>query len=336
MKAAVIRRANGEIEIEERHPKKPNVGEVLIRIHACGVCHGDLMVQKGQFPFAQYPLVPGHEIAGVIEEIGEGIDWLQAGDRVGLSALYSTCGHCEQCVAGKENLCVKWNFTGVTTDGGYQEYLAAPAKYVAPLPSGLDFAESAPFMCAGLTVYSALKHADFRPGQRVAVIGLGGLGSVGVQLIRAMGGRVAVLSSTQSKEAEARDLGAELFIHAKSASPVEVLRTWDGGANLILLTAPSLEAAKAAFPGLAPDGTLVLLGISSGDIAVNPWDLCMGRRRLMGSPAGSLQELRETLKFAGAHNLHPRVKPYALEAAGDALHDMHHGSLRGRAVIVMN
>ena len=336
MKAGVIRRANGKIEIEERDRGKPGVGDVLIRVRACGVCHGDLMVQKGEFPFVTYPVVPGHEIAGVIEDIGEGVDWLQAGERVGLSGLYSTCGHCEQCIAGNENLCAKWNFTGVTTDGGYQEFLVAPALFVAPLPNGLDFAEAAPFMCAGLTVYSALRHAGFESGQKVAVIGLGGLGSIGVQLVRAMGGRVSVISSSERKEAEARELGAELFISAKSAPSADVLRTWDGGADIILLTAPSLQAASSAFPGLAPDGTLVLLGISPGEIAVNPWDLCMGRRRLMGSPAGSRRELRETLQFAGAHKLHPRVKRYPLEAANDALEEMHQGSLCGRAVIVMN
>lgn len=171
MKAAVINAPNTEVRIEERDRPSPTRGEVLIRVHACGVCHGDLMLQLGQFPFARYPIVPGHEIAGVIEEVGEGVGNLQPGDRVGLSALFSSCGCCEQCLDSDEFLCSQMQFTGITQDGGYQQFMLAPAAYVAPLPDNLDFAEAAPLMCAGLTVFSGLRHAGFAPGDKVAVIG---------------------------------------------------------------------------------------------------------------------------------------------------------------------
>jgi len=336
MKAAVIKQPHGRIEIEERERPTPGRGEVLIRVRACGVCHGDLMVQQGEFPFAPYPIVPGHEIAGVVEEVGEGVTNWPPGARVGLSALYSSCGHCRQCLGGDENLCAAFQFTGVTKDGGYQEFMLAPAAYLAPLPDALDFAEAAPLMCAGLTVHSALRHSGFDPGDKVAVIGLGGLGHFGVLYARAMGGRVAVLSTSADKEAEARALGAEHFIHTKTQSPSEALQAWEGGADIILAVAPSVAAINAAFPGLAPDGTLVVLGVGPGEVAVNPMVLAMGRRRLMGSPAGSRKELRETLEFAATHGIRPQVTPLPLANAGEALAQMHEGRIRGRAVLVMN
>src|SRR5215470_4902988 len=298
MKAAVIDAPNAEVRIEERNRPSPGRGEVLIRVHACGVCHGDLMLQLGQFPFARYPVVPGHEVAGVIEEVGEDVDKLQPGDRIGLSALFSSCGCCEQCLDSDEFLCSQMQFTGITQDGGYQQFMLAPAAYVARLPDTLDFAEAAPLMCAGLTVFSGLRHAGFAATDKVAVIGLGGLGHMGVLFARAMGGRVAVLSTTADKENEARELGAELFINLKKESPGEALRAWEGGADIILATAPAAESMMAAFQGLALNGTMVVLGAPPDNISVSPMDLIMGRRRLIGSPAGSRKDLRNTLHHA--------------------------------------
>src|SRR5215470_898693 len=280
MKAAVIDAPNAEVRIEERNRPSPGRGEVLIRVHACGVCHGDLMLQMGQFPFARYPVVPGHEIAGVIEEVGEDVDELRRGHRVGLSALFSSCGCCKQCLHDDEFLCSQMHFTGITQDGGYQQFMLAPAAYVARLPDRLDFVEAAPLMCAGLTVFSGLRHAGFEPGDKVAVIALGALGHMGVLLVRALGGRVAVLSTSADKESEARELGAERFINLKTDSASEALRSWDGGADIILATPPAAEPMIAAFPGLALNGTMMVLGAPPDDIAVSPMDLIMGRRRL--------------------------------------------------------
>ena len=205
MKGAVIKAPNSEVQIEERDCPSRRRGQVLIRVHACGVCHGDLMVQQGLFPFAHYPIVPGHEIAGVVETIGEDVNELKPGTRVGLSALFSSCGTCKQCLSGDEFLCSRMEWTGLMQDGGFQQFMLAPAAYVAPLPDTLDFADAAPLMWAGVSVFSGLRHAGFEPGDKVAVIGLGGLGHLGVLLARAMGGRVAVLSTSADKESEARE-----------------------------------------------------------------------------------------------------------------------------------
>src|SRR5215468_4097094 len=238
MKAAVIKAPNSDVHIEERDGPSPRRGDVLIRIHACGVCHGDLMLQLGQFPFARYPIVPGHEIAGVIEEIGEDVTELQRGARVGLSALFSSCGSCNQCLNDDEFLCSQMQFTGITQDGGYQEFMVAPVGYVAPLPDKLDLVDAAPLMCAGLTVFGGLRHAGFAPGFRVAVIGLGGLGHLAVLLVRAMNGSAAVLSTRADKRDQALSLGAERFINLKTESPGEALHSWEGGADIIVATSP--------------------------------------------------------------------------------------------------
>ena len=334
MKAAVISAPGSEVRIEERDRPSPGRGEVLIRVQACGVCHGDLMLQLGQFPFARYPIVPGHEIAGSIEEVGKGVDELRPGDRVGLSALFSSCGCCKQCLDEDEFLCSQMQFTGITQDGGYQQFMLASAAYVVPLPDDLDFAEAAPLMCAGLTVFSGLRHAGFKPGNKVAIIGLGGLGHMGVLLVRAMEGRVSVLSTSADKQDQARELGAERFINLKSESASEALRAWEGGPDIILATCPAAEPMMAAFPGLGLNGAMVVLGAPPDNIAVSPMDLIMGRRRLMGSPAGSRQDLRDTLHLAATHGVRAKVTPLPLDDAEWALKQMHEGKIHGRVVLV--
>jgi alcohol dehydrogenase, propanol-preferring len=333
MKAAVVRKPN-DLVIEDRPVPEPKAGEVLIRVHACGVCHSDLDLLQGHFPFGKYPMVPGHEVAGVVDKVGPGVTWPKVGDRVGMPWLFDSCGHCDLCVAGKEVLCPEMTVTGVNRDGGYQEYMLAKAAYVAPVPEGLEFAEAGPLMCAGLTVFNGLRQAGFEPGQKVAVIGLGGLGHLGVLYAKAMGGRVAVISNTADKEAEARELGAEKFISTQGKKSADALREWDGGPDIILQTAPSTEAATEAFPGLAPDGTLVLLGVGAGEVIATPTDLISKRRRLMGSPSGSRHDVRAALNFSEHNHVVPRITKIALEDAPKALDAMQKGTLRGRSVIV--
>jgi len=336
MKSVVIKEPRGRPEMEERDRPKPGPDDVLIRVQACGVCHGDLMVRDGHFPFIRYPIVPGHEIAGTVEAVGEHVRSVARGARVGLSGLYSSCGACAQCLGADEFLCARMEFTGVGRDGGYQEYMLAPAAYVAPLPDGLDFAEAAPLMCAGLTVFGGMRHAGFRPGHRVGVIGLGGLGHMAVLFAKAMGGRVAVLSSSAGKEREAKELGAERFIDVKSVKAAEALKAWDGGADLLIATAPDAEGMGAAFPGLAIDGTMLVLGAPFAPVSLSALDLIMGRRRVMGSPAGSRRDLHDTLTFAAAHGVRPRVNRVPLHDAGKALTEMKKGHMSGRTVLVMS
>jgi propanol-preferring alcohol dehydrogenase len=336
MKAAVIKTPGAAIEIEEREHPTPGADEVLIRVRACGVCHGDVMVKEGQFPFARYPIVPGHEIAGTIEGIGEGVQFLTRGAYVGVSALFSSCGVCAHCLGADEFLCEKLEVTGVTRDGGFEELMVAPAAYVALLPETIEFAEAAPLMCAGLTVFSGMRHAGFEPGDKVAVIGLGGLGHIAVLFAKAMGGRVAVISSSANKKDEAQALGAEQFIHVKSTNPAEALKVWDGGADLILATAPDAETMAAAFAGLAGNGTMMVLGAPFAPISLSAFDLIMGRRRLMGSPAGSRKDLRDMLAFAARHGIRPRVNRLSLQHLAKALEEMAKGHMSGRTVIVMD
>jgi D-arabinose 1-dehydrogenase-like Zn-dependent alcohol dehydrogenase len=339
MKAAVVEKAKAPIVIEERERPEPGPGEVLIQVEACGICHGDLDVQQGAFPYTDitaYPIVPGHEVAGVVEKVGTGVDWPEKGMKVGMPWLYSSCGHCPACLAGDEVLCAGIDITGVTKDGGFQEYMVAPARHVSALPEGLDFAVAAPLMCAGLTVFTGLRHAGFEPGQKVAITGLGGLGHLGALYARAMGGRVAVISSSPDKEARAKELGAELFINSKKDDVTAALQAWDGGADVILATAPSADIMKACFPGLGRHGTLVVLGVTDDELNFAPTDFILAERRVIGSLIGSRTDIQDALAFAVAHGIKPEITTFALEQAGDAIGQMQAGTLRGRGVVVMN
>lgn len=336
MRAAVLKQPNTDLEIEERERPEPGPGQILIRVRACGVCHSEVALQQGHYPFAQLPVVPGHEVAGTVEALGENVEWPAVGTRVGMPWLYASCGHCRECVRGKEILCAEAQITGVTADGGYQEYMLAPAAYAAPLPDELDFAKVAPLMCAGVTVYNGLRAAGYEPGDRVAVIGLGGLGHLAVRYARAMGARVAVLSSSADRESEARELGAELFIGGSDRPVAEQLQEWDGGADVVLATAPATKPANDAISGLAPDGTLVVLGIGEGDIQAGPVDLIMGRRSVMGSPSGSRHDLRDALTFAAKHGVAPDVTEIPLEQANETIARLAEGKARGRSVITFD
>jgi alcohol dehydrogenase, propanol-preferring len=334
MRAAILREAKGRLQIEERVMPTPGRGEVLIRVHTCGVCHGDLMVRNGDFPFVRFPIVLGHEVTGVITGRGPDVEYPREGMRVGVPWLSSACGHCKQCISGDEVLCANGQYVGMTRDGGYQEFMIARADYVLPIPENFSFAEAAPLMCAGLTVYTGLNKAGFKPGDRVAVVGLGGLGEMAVQFARAMGGRVAVVSSTKQKETRSSELGAERFIHDGSEKINEALNSWDGGADIILQVAPSATSANAALQGLAPDGTFVLL--APVPITPDPVALVMRRQRVMGSPSGSRKELRAALDLAAAHGIRSQSRCFPLSDANNALAELETGRPAGRIVLKMD
>lgn len=334
MKAACLRKPNGALELEDRPRPSPGRGELLLRVRACGICHGDVMLRLGAFPFARFPIVPGHEIAAVVEEVGEGVQGWRPGARAGISVLYNSCGACEQCARGAENLCSTWEWTGMMHDGGYADFMIARADYAVPLPDQFTDAEAAPLMCAGVTVYSGLLHAGIRAGQRVAVIGLGGLGHLAVLYARAMGARVAVLSTHAAKEGEARELGAELFLLSTSGDVAAALRKWGGGADAIVATAPTVESVTTTFSGLAADGTMLVLGVGPGHIEIDPTQLVMGRRRMIGSPAGSRDELRQTLRLAAERGIRPKVRTFPLAQVADAFAAVERGDIAGRAVLI--
>jgi alcohol dehydrogenase, propanol-preferring len=246
--------------------------------------------------------------------------------------LYDSCGHCEQCPASDEVHCNEVTVTGVNHDGGYAEYMiVAPASYAVSIPDALS--EAGPLMCAGLTVHNGLKRAEFEPGEKVAVIGLGGLGHLAVLYARAMGARVAVLSGSPDKEGEARELGAERFINTREKSLAEVLQQWEGGADIVLATSPSGELMSQAVNGLTQDGRLVVLGAAGDEITAASAALIMGRRRIMGVPSGSRKDARDTLAFAASHDIRPRVTERPLEDANEVLQEMEQGRLRDRAVL---
>ena len=334
MRAAILRKPKGHLEIEQRAVPTPGPGEVLIRVRACGVCHGDLMVRNGEFPFVRFPIVPGHEVVGVVESLGSGVTHPRTGTRVGVPWLFSACGHCNHCINGDDVLCADGQYVGMMRDGGYQEFMLARADYVLPLPDALSFSDAAPLMCAGLSVYSGLYHAGFKPGDKVAVLGFGGLGEMGVQFARAMGGRVAVVSSARQKEAQAKELGVEKFIHQGTDSIEESLRSWEGGPDIILHVAPSPDSANAALRGLARNGTFVLL--APVPIIVDSFALVLLRQRIMGSSSGSRKELRTTLDLAAAHGIRPHTRPFPLNRASDALEDLEKARPAGRVVLVMD
>jgi D-arabinose 1-dehydrogenase-like Zn-dependent alcohol dehydrogenase len=331
MRAAILTEAKGKLQIQDRPVPTPSHGEILIRVQACGVCHGDLMVRNGEFPFVQLPIVLGHEVSGIVESLGPGVDYPQRGTRVGVPWLFSACGHCKQCVLGDEVLCANGQYTGMTRDGGYQEFMLAQADYVMPLPDTLSFNDAAPLMCAGLTVYSGLRHSGFEPNDKVAVVGLGGLGEMAVQFAKAMGARIAVVSSAKQKEVRARELGAEKFIHDGTQKIDEALCSWDGGADVILQVGPSPASANAALRGLASDGTFVLL--APVPISPVPVALTMRRQRIMGSPSGSRKELRATLDLAAAHGIRSQSRRFPLEEVNGALEALEKERPAGRIVL---
>lgn len=336
MRAAVVDEAGAELEIRDRETPDPGPGEVRLRVLACGVCHSDVNVRDGHVPDTQFPTVPGHEVVGIVEEHGAGAGAPPVGTRVGVPWLYASCGRCDQCLRGEDILCPEMEVTGATRDGGYAEHMIADADFVTPVPESLGSAEAAPLMCAGITVFQGLRNGGFTPGDRVAVLGLGGLGHLAVRYVTAGGGRAAVVSTSPGKEEAARALGAERFIHAGGQDVPAALAGWGGGADVILGTAPSVEAMNRALPGLAPDGTLVVMGIEDAHVEAHPMDLILGRRRVLGSPSGSRKDLRDCLEFSARHGITADVETFDLADASDALAEVEAGTLAGRAVLVMD
>jgi D-arabinose 1-dehydrogenase-like Zn-dependent alcohol dehydrogenase len=334
MKAMVVRTPKSPLVLEQREPPEPGPGQVRIRVHACGVCHSDHFVTDGLWPGLELPRVPGHEVAGVVDALGTGVTQFRAGDRVGLGWHGGHDGTCDVCLTGRFIHCRNARITGISFDGGYGEYLVAPAVAVARMPEGMGFAEAAPLMCAGVTTFNALRHSGARPGDRVAVQGLGGLGHLGVQYARAMGFEVVAISRGTEKEEFARKLGAHHYIDSGRPDFAEAMGRL-GGARLILATAPHARSISALVPGLGLEGCLLIVAAPFEPIEIGAIDLLMRDARIQGWSSGTATDSTDAMAFAAMHGVRPMIERFPLADASRAVEAMMKGTVRFRAVLEM-
>ena len=333
MRVVQISQPGGPFEIVERPIPEPGRGSVRIRVQACGICHSDALTKDGHYPGIQYPRVPGHEVAGVIDEVGADTpDW-QPGQRVGVGCNGGYCGHCDYCRRGEFFACVTHQVTGITYDGGYAEYMIAPASAVARMPADLPAVDTAPLMCAGVTTFNALRNAGARPGDVVAVLGLGGLGHLGVQYAAKMGFQTVGIARGKDKESLARQLGASVYIDSHSQDPAAELQKL-GGAKVILATATSGEAMSAVQGGLAVNGTLLIVG-AAPSMQVSPVFLLSGCRSIKGWYSGTSIDSQDTLAFSARTGVRPMNEIFPLERASEAYDRMMSGKARFRVVLTV-
>jgi alcohol dehydrogenase, propanol-preferring len=336
MKAALLREFKKPLTIEDVDRPKPGKGEVLIQVEACGVCHSDVHVADGDWAqFARIvkkPLVLGHEIAGRVVEAGPEVSEPEIGDRVGIPWIYWTCGECEFCREGNENLCTRQKITGVMVDGGYAEFVKAPATHVIKIPDELSSVEAAPLFCAGVTVYRALKHVGIVPGQRLAIFGVGGLGHIAVQIARAWGAEITAVDVANDRLALARSLGALEGVNATLPGAVKELRR-TGGFHVALVTSAAKAAYDMAFACLRPTGTLLAVGLPAENVCFAPILMAAGEIRIRASAVGTRQDVREILAMAAGGEVRCRTETHPLTQANDALDRLRRGQISGRAVL---
>jgi D-arabinose 1-dehydrogenase-like Zn-dependent alcohol dehydrogenase len=335
MQAAQISQPGGEWEVVERDIPEPRAGHVRVKVEACGICHSDVFVKDGLWPGLQYPRVPGHEVAGRIDAVGDHVTAWQEGQRVGVGWHGGHCFVCAQCRRGDFAMCVHRKVTGIDGDGGYAEYLIAPVTALAAIPEALPAEEAGPFMCAGVTVYNALRHAGARPGEVVAVHGIGGLGHLGVQYARQMGFETVAINRGNDKEALARQLGAHHYIDASAHDAVTELQKL-GGARVILTTAPNAQAISALVDGLSASGTLVVPAAPAEPLTINVMALISGRRSVAGWYSGTARDAQDTLEFSALTGVHPMIETYPLHRVAEAYEHMHSGRVRFRVVLTFN
>src|ERR1700723_941360 len=336
MKAAVLHNFKTPLALEEVERPTPGPDEVLIEVEACGVCHSDLHVADGDWPqlakIVKKPLILGHEIAGRVVEKGEAVSDHQIGDRVGVPWIFSSCGECEMCRDGNESLCAKQHITGVSVDGGYAEFVKAPARHATKIPDALSSVDAAPLFCAGVTVYRALKKAELQPGQRLAVFGVGGLGHLAVQIGVGLGAEVTAIDVSDEKLAYAKSLGAVETLNAGSVDPARHFRK-RGGAHAVLVTSAAKAAYDAAFPCVRPTGMLLVVGLPADSLCFSPISMAGTEIRIQASAAGTRQDLREVLDMAAAGKVRCQVTSRPLADANAVLEDLRHGRIAGRVVL---
>jgi propanol-preferring alcohol dehydrogenase len=336
MKAAILRDFKQRLSIEEVEKPHAEADEVLIQVDACGVCHSDLHVADGDWTqlvgIVKRPLILGHEVAGHVVEKGSAVRDLQVGDRVGVPWIHWSCGQCEFCETGNENLCLRQKITGVTVDGGYAEFVKAPASHSLKIPDGLSCIQAAPLFCAGLTVYRALRRARPLAGKRLAVFGIGGLGHLAVQVGQAFSAEVTAIDIAEEKLALARSLGATHALNAAATDVVKHLRR-EGGVHLALVSSAAKAAYDMAFYCLRPTGTLLVVGLPAENICFPPILMAAGEIHIQASAVGSRQDLHEVLALAAAGKLHCQLATLPLDQANDALDLLRRGQAAGRIVL---
>lgn len=334
MKVVQVGKGGGSFELVERNIPEPSRGQVRIKVDACGICHSDALVKEGHWPGVQYPRVPGHEIAGRIDAVGADVANWMPGDRVGVGWHGGHCFVCHPCRRGDFINCKNEKITGISHDGGYAEYVVTPAEAVAAIPDDLPAAEAAPLLCAGITVFNALRNSGGRPGDLVAVQGIGGLGHLGIQYARQMGFRTVAIGRGKDKEALARKLGAAHYLDAAAGDAAEELQKF-GGARVILATAPDSKSMSALFHGLSARGNMVVVGASADNITVTPIQLIVGSKALQGWASGIATDSEETMQFSALSGVRPMIECYPLEKATEAYEQMISGRARFRVVLTM-
>jgi len=332
MRAVQVAKKGGAFELVERELPQPGPGEVRVKVQACGVCHSDSIAKDGLFPSVRYPIVPGHEIAGVIDAIGSGVIGWTVGTRVGVGWFGGHCGRCDPCRRGYLIDCRNLRIPGVTYDGGYAEAMVAPADALALIPNDLSAADAAPLLCAGVTTYNALRNSGARAGDLVAILGIGGLGHLGVQFAAKMGYRTVAIARGRDKENLARQLGAHIYLDSRSQDVAAEL-TKLGGAKTILATVTSGKAMSAVIPGLAVRGRLVVIGVGDDLIEVAPFDLIGGSRTIVGHAAGASIDSQDTLAFSALAGVRPTIETMPLERAAEAYDKMMRNEARFRMVL---
>ncbi|MGW0730127.1 alcohol dehydrogenase [Streptomyces mirabilis] len=336
-RVAQVTAPNGIFELAEREVPQPGSGQVRIALEACGVCHTDAAFVSGGLPGVSFPEVPGHEIAGHIEELGEGAQdhgW-QVGDRVGVGWFGGSCGHCKSCREGDFIVCRNLKVPGWAYDGGFAEKVIAPVDALARIPDAVSASDAGPMACAGVTVFNGLRRSAARPGDLIAVLGLGGLGHLGVQYAIAMGFETVAVARGAEKADFAKQLGAHHYIDSTSGAPVAEALQSLGGAKVVLATAGNSEAITATVDGLTPRGELVVIGADTAPLGVNPAQLLMGAYIVRGHPAGTSQDVEDTMAFSALHGIRPITETLPLDRADEAFQKMLVGKARFRMVLTV-
>jgi D-arabinose 1-dehydrogenase-like Zn-dependent alcohol dehydrogenase len=334
MRVAQVPKAGADFQLVERDIPEPGPGHVRIKVQACGVCHSDVLTKDGLWPGIQFPRIPGHEVAGVIDEVGEGVSAWTKGQRVGVGWHGGQDNTCRECRRGDFRNCQNLKIAGISYDGGYQEYMVAPIEALVSIPESLSDVDAAPLLCAGITTYNALRHSGALPGDLVAVEGIGGLGHLGIQFASKFGYNVVAIGRGSETAPLAKKLGANVYIDSASTNAAEALQKM-GGARVILATAPSSKAMSALIDGLGPNGKLIVVGASFDPIEVSPVQLINGSRTIQGWAAGTAADSDDTLRFSELTGVRPMIEVYPLEKAAEAYARMLSGKAEFRVVLKM-